>query len=1564
MNWRFWLLFILGTSLFSVKAQQADPRLVEWAQQHPTVTIGADEQLAPYEFINDSGEFVGFGRDVVDELNAAIPFTIEYGSAGLFSEQARKVSMGEYYALSLCAPSTAKRFDLLISNPIISKVSYLVTHKSNAIKQANDLRPKHRIGYGKGYATVADAKSLSGGAEIVAISSVEEGIAQIANRQLDGFVTDAGQAHYWTERNRYTGIQLLSIPRVKSMTLHICVNKKHPELVEWVNYGLNKIGATRLSTLKTKWMGIDTDKVFAEQQQAHDTTFQVTALGVAVVSSFLILYIFFNYRRRADSIAERFGSDKFRNGYIVGVAFIIALIIGLNYFILQNNRISATQGFAETLDVSLTTTDRRLIDWYEERVLLISEVAKSVDVQELSWVLNELKKANYDTIGSQELRAFRDTINSQAVINTIAVGYYLLDMEGHTIAAKYNQPIGSESLIQQQASKLLDNIKQGKNVFISPVLSDVDLDGNVSKDDKDPVMIIGTPVKYEGEIIAAMLFAFDPNGEFSRIFLNARTGKTGETYAVNSDGMMISRSRMSQTFIDKNIIPVGESSILNVDIPDRGEFSILESVRVNNSGENLLGYLNYNDRLVIGKWYWHPLLDIMLVSEIEVAEVNSGYNRTRNNLWLITIIAAMTITLLSIFMFMIGRRAHMLQIDSNKRLEKLVEERTQELVKSEQDNRLILGSVTDAIIGVNTSLSCIYTNKAFSKMFQRDADSAVGLPVDKIIRVCDDNEQDILKEQLSQSLRDGQATGFSSHHVKSLELLNLSVEVGINPLIVDGNIVGAVIVFRDITKEAEVKQALVEAKKMADEASASKSNFLANMSHEIRTPMNAIIGMSYLALQGDLDSKTQNYISKVNRSATNLLGIINDILDFSKIEAGKIELELIPFNLDEVLEDLSTVVSVKTEEKNLELLFNIDPNIPIELIGDPLRINQVLTNLTANSVKFTEQGEVTISALLQENRTSEVVVQFSVKDTGIGMSPEQQNKLFKSFSQADASTTRKYGGTGLGLSISKSLVEQMGGRIWAESQLGVGSEFIFTIVLQKSADGDTFATQTAKTILDDKKVLIVDDNPSSIEVHKEIMESFGCQVYSALSGQQAVELASKVDFSFDLALIDWKMPDMDGLETYERLKMLQGEHVKHAVMVSGHTRDTIGDSAISENFDALIPKPVTPSSLFNGLRKLVASEASDFIKQKQAARTQADIRRLAGYRVLLVEDNDLNQELAVELLKQASLDVTVANHGKEAVEKVRDGQFDIVLMDIQMPIMDGYEATRIIRETHKSLPIIAMTANAMKSDKERVVKEGMNAHISKPIDVKQMYGTMAQWLAPKTDDELSQVINKPQEAVSANPVAQPLKLTVVDMAKGLEVCNGNESLYRRLLSRFVEGQRSFSDEYNAYFEQRDWKGATRVAHTLKGSAGNLGATTLFKSAAELEHMTTPNDVEKLAEHQQQIRGKLSQVNADLADVIEDIESNDLIVLRDTPSQVNVDNLYSKEEIAERLDELGELIEEFDATAQDIAAELENHFVDPSTKHMCSQLVKALVDYDFETAEEKLQQLKEKHHEAH
>ncbi|HRZ99686.1 MAG TPA: PAS domain S-box protein [Candidatus Paceibacterota bacterium] len=864
-------------------------------------------------------------------------------------------------------------------------------------------------------------------------------------------------------------------------------------------------------------------------------------------------------------------------------------------------------------------------------------------------------------------------------------------------------------------------------------------------------------------------------------------------------------------------------------------------------------------------------------------------------------------------------------------------------------------------------------NKAYEREFNTNSDLLKGKTILDLDYIPDADRQKFHTEDLAVIREAGRrsyelpiqyADGQTHTTLYSVDGFKLS----------DGKPGGLIGLLVDISDQKRVAEELRVAKAKAEEATEMKSMFLANMSHEIRTPMNAIIGLSHLALKTQLTPKQRDYVSKVHNAGTSLLSVINDILDFSKIEAGKLDIETIDFRLDEVISSVTTLTAQKAHDKGLEFLAHASPDIPEFLLGDPLRLGQVLTNFVNNAVKFTEHGEIRLNIDLLERTGEKVQLKFSVRDTGIGMTREQSAKLFQPFTQADMSTTRKHGGTGLGLTICRRLVELMGGRVWLESEAGVGSAFFFTVWL-----GVGTAQASGKVIpdrLSHLRVLVVDDNPAACEILQEPLSTLASRVDVAASGKEAIMAIREHDITdpYDVVFMDWRMPGMDGLQASRHIK--SDETLKHPpaiVLVTAFGREEVREEAERLGLDGFILKPVTKSMIVDTLVS-VFSQSGD----AAAATTDGEQAiRLRGARILLAEDNDINQQIAVELLESVGATVKIANTGREAVEILSNGPipapFDVVLMDLQMPEMDGYQATAKIRSDRRfaELPIIAMTAHATIEERQRCLAAGMDDHIAKPIDPAMLFDTVGRFLKSSDVSSPASNSNPPRSVVeeaAANPapsspgaefsqagagVSHPgidlHSINGLDADNGLARVGGNLKLYTKLLRQFSEQQGPAAEQISEAMVRGDAVVAERLAHTLKGVAGNIGAGAIQSAAGALEKLIRERaDPDLIESARLRVAAALETLLKQLPPVLASVEPVPTAPPASVPS---IDPVKSREAATQLI----KLLAEFDPGASDFVetnqAALRSLFSDGAW----TQFEKHVQGYSFADAQDQLDQ---------
>jgi two-component system, sensor histidine kinase and response regulator len=778
------------------------------------------------------------------------------------------------------------------------------------------------------------------------------------------------------------------------------------------------------------------------------------------------------------------------------------------------------------------------------------------------------------------------------------------------------------------------------------------------------------------------------------------------------------------------------------------------------------------------------------------------------------------------------------------------------LTESQNRLRTIMKTIADPLVVYDNQGKVRYLNPSFTRVFEWTLDELIGHRIDFV------PEEEIEEKQKSvgKVLRGEAVSGFETWR-KTKSGKRIAVLVGAAMLMdTHGKPDGMVVNFQDITKEKQAKEklkqmnqdlekAIEQANIMAQQAEVAniaKSNFLANMSHEIRTPMNGVIGMTNLLLETTLTTEQQEFTKIIQTSGDSLLDIINDILDYSKIEAGKLELENINFDLRVTLDEVSDLIAIKAQEKDLEFINVLDHEVPSLLCGDPGRLRQILINLAGNSIKFTEKGEISVRTKLESEDATHAVVRISVIDTGIGIPKDSMGRLFQSFSQVDSSTTRKYGGTGLGLTISKQLAEKMGGRISVESKEGKGSTFWFTAVFKKQTEARG-EKRVLPMDIKGKRFLIVDDNKTNRYILEKQLTLWECRYEEASGGEEALEklkAASNAKDPFEIAILDMQMPKMDGAELGTRVK--QNPDLKNTILVLMSSMGQRGDAKQLKDigFAAYLIKPVKQSQLFECLTTVACMHKESEAKQQAAIVTRHSLveDHKHNTRILLAEDNRINQKVAINILKKLGYSADIAANGKEAVKALKMIPYNIVLMDCQMPEMDGYDATREIRNPDSkvqdhNVTIIAMTANAMNEDREKCLKSGMDDYLSKPVKPQELDTMLKKWLSKKSESSSSKqsLLKKEQSAEQ-----------ILDWAGFLERAMDDEEIAKEIFDEYLKEIPIRIENINKALNNRDALGLKQEAHTLKGSSANAGAIGLQDIAYKIEKSASNEDLKKAA----------------------------------------------------------------------------------------------------------------------
>ena len=866
------------------------------------------------------------------------------------------------------------------------------------------------------------------------------------------------------------------------------------------------------------------------------------------------------------------------------------------------------------------------------------------------------------------------------------------------------------------------------------------------------------------------------------------------------------------------------------------------------------------------------------------------------------------------------------------------------LLQEKNFARSIIDHSVSTIIVVDAHRNIKEFNRAAERLYGYSALEVIGQPVSMIYG--DEAQHAQVGEQM-------RTKGFFSGEVISHKKNGTPFPVYISAAMLydnAGNIIGNVGSSRDLTEEKQAEQDR-RAKEEAQMANQAKSIFLANMSHEIRTPMNAIIGLTDLALKQKLSPKLEDYLTKVQSASRSLLRILNDILDFSKIEAGKMVLNPEPFNLQDLFEHLSDLFRQQLSNKDIELNLAIAAQEDGTLVGDVLRLEQVLINLLSNAIKFTQEGEIEVRSLPLDKEGDQICIQFSVRDTGIGIPADKITQFFQPFTQADGSHTRKYGGTGLGLAISKQIVEMMGGKIWVDSVLGEGSTFFFTITFQHQPS-IVPRWPLPPADLCGIKILVVDDNAVAREIFTDILHALSFDPVMAQCGKEALAQCTAADQAgtpYPLVLMDWKLPGLNGIEISKRIKEM-GNKTK-IILLTPVGNDAIKSEAQSIGIDAFLVKPINRSCLFDTIMEVLGQDVPKRDKRKwEEADDTAVLEKIGGARILLVEDNRINQQVAREILEGVGVVVDIAENGLEAVHCVGQFLYDAVLMDVQMPEMDGYQATHRIRldARFKELPIIAMTAHALASDREKCLSVGMNDHVTKPIEPQKLFATLMQWvqLAEKGTSPHPHLLKSAGQNDSELEIL-PDALPGINVASGLRRLRGNRTLFKSLLMEFLRDFSSISDRIRHSLtgkRQNDRETAGHLVHSIKGMAGNISAENLHLAAAALETAIEEN-------HRHDWPPLLDRFENALDQVIASVQT--LQHKKESETEVIATMAADPEKIQPLLTELAILIRWGDCEAEECFASLKPYLQDISITSEVQQLETSIGRFDFDTAKEVL-----------
>ncbi|MCW8887151.1 MAG: transporter substrate-binding domain-containing protein, partial [Motiliproteus sp.] len=1336
----------------------------QWIADHPTIMLGIDPQFAPFEFINDQGQYRGMCADYVELLNRRLNLNMKIVPNQSWAMAVSQARSGELDVLPCVGMTEGRQAYLNYSDPHLAFPRVIIGRidgpKATSLEKIDKLRVAVQAnsshhGYLSDHTQLNPRLYPTAGAALEAVSLGD----------ADLFVGNEAASVYLMQRQHLNNLEILAPVSSEKQRLHFAIRKDWPELVSIINKGLSSLSKNEHEAIEQRWVNIHfSTTTDTASKETGNLYLQIGLLTITL--AFIALVIFQLWKRTSqDPSRFEFGSSRVRWITLLTVAFSITMVGTIAAVILERVKTRILSDTVVTLQTVLNGTQESISSWSRLHKQSLHHLATRSPMIAFSQRL--LDDQSSSPLLIQQLQDYL----SDELANQFHKGYFLIDLNGKVLISDQPESINKPISFATQRYTIQE-LQAGKDLFVPPI--------QTTAEGINSLLYFASPIQNSrGETIAAIALAFSPSGEFSRLTQTGQIGRSGETYAFNQQGQLLSHSRFRHHLIETGIIQQEQSDILRVTIRDPGQSLLTAPTPVSEQwqltrmaknataglrGHDTDGYRDYRGVEVIGAWLWNSALHIGLATEIDIEEALDSYYAARQTTYAILALTIAVSLFGSLFVLLIGERANIALKRARDELEERVHSRTIALSESERRLGLALKGGNLASWDEDLSSSLVTVNQRMAEILGQDIKSLenplqswkqrlhpqdrervlaarqrlmedVDLTQELEYRIVskqgrtrwilsklaavewDDQHRPIrisgtlmdittrkvMEEKLRQLNRavdqspatvvitdsDGrieyvnrkfsEVTGYSEDEVlgrnprifqsgqtpkevyKDLwdtikaggewsgELLNRRKDgelywesMLISPLTeANDEISHFVAIKEDSSERRDLLNTVQAAKEQAEQANRAKGDFLANMSHEIRTPMNAITGLAHLCLQTDLEPKQRDYLNKLSLSSKSLLGIINDILDFSKIEAGKLELERVSFDLEDVFANVSTMVAYQAQEKGLEMVFSRPPEVTRDLVGDPLRLGQILINLVNNAVKFTESGEINVTVEELQQQGKHTQLRFSVRDTGIGMDQAHQQQLFKSFSQADSSTSRRYGGTGLGLAICKRLVKLMEGDISVQSAQGEGSTFTFTLPF-------AIAESIHPQLLPEKKlqglhILVVDDNAMVRQSLSEILKSLTFEVDTASSGEEAIQQIAETKTHFDLVLMDWNMPGINGIDAARKIREHPDlPHPPTVVMITSYGREELMQEARAVGIKDFLVKPVTPSLLFDSIMNVFGADVSQSGEQQA---TIAIDQGLKKRHVLLVEDNEFNQLVAEELLGKAGIAVTVVGNG-------------------------------------------------------------------------------------------------------------------------------------------------------------------------------------------------------------------------------------------------------------------------------------------------------------------------------
>lgn len=1500
-----------NTDVNQYKSMNLNTEEKQWLKTHKIIHMGGESNWPPFDFTDEKGNYQGITADYIKILEKRLGVSIQVYTDQSWTETLDMLKTGEIDAIGAISKTAEREKFASFTTPYITYPYAIITHIKDAQINSLESLSGKRVSVENNFYTHLTLQSQYPEINLVIEKTSENAILAVAQGKADAYIGVQPVASYFIDKNVISNLRVSGLAQLKRVGISMATRYDNPVLAQLLQKGLDSITQDERISIQRKWIHIsqkaaNKERVLNLSKDQKKWIRQHQSIRIGVDPNWPpVEYI--NVKGIYIGIASDYVHDIEKQLSVnmvydpmlkwsevidkikVGEIDVLPAVSKTSE---REKYLNFTKPYLKFPYVIFTRNDAQLITG-------IDELTDKTIVVERNYANHEILKINHPNIKlllvddtEQALRSI--SLNkADAYIGNLAVTSHIILQTGMT-----NIKVAAPT---PYSNDIAFAVRKGMPELVDILQKSLD---SISIEQSNAFKKKWFSIQYQYNVDRSIIWKM-----FSISFFIL--------LAITLWLLYVQKQKKALRISDERF-----RLVMNATQEGIWDWNLKSNKVYYSPGfYSMLGYTAANISKNTGLWMdmLHPddyekiskRLDTILKNgekryslEFRIKHKNGKY---RNAL-----------AIGSLVFDSMGEAVRSLGSMTDITEKKLIEE---QLKTNEQQLKSIIDSIPLAISISNDDGTIVFANQQ-TQIEIGSNQTVVGLNMNQFYEQPEDREI-VLKSYKEKGRIESMPMRY-----KTLAGTITEGIISIMPIYFDGELKNLGVLV-NLSERIQMERELIAAKVQADIANKTKSSFLANMSHEIRTPMNAIIGLGNLALKTELTEQQVDYLDKIVSSSHLLLSVINDILDFSKIEAGKLDIEQVEFDLENVIDNIASLIMLKAEEKNLEIIFIVQPDVPLHLLGAPLRLGQILINLTQNAIKFTDKGEIVIRIKQIEKTGNSTTLEFSVSDTGTGIDKIKIEHLFDAFSQADETYSRRFEGTGLGLAICKQLVELMGGTISVKSEVDIGSTFTFQLKFDLV---DTPKIHTGDITLKDKKALVVDDNLTARDALADMLTAFSFDVKSVSSGQEAFDLirnnTEKGNQQFEILLIDSKMPGIDGIQTSHKINNeIDQPHIPTIIMATSSARDEILKQGEKIDLDGVLIKPVNASMLFNAivdvLQGTVLSHKNSFIGLPN--------RRLTG-EILLVEDNFINQQVAQEILENMGLFVQVVSNGKDALSALEEHTFDLVLTDIQMPEMDGFELTHEIRshETLHSIPIIAMTAHAMVKDRNKCLNAGMNDHIPKPIDSDKLLNTLSYWLNHHK-------IITPPESSTNKKLFKPNILTEIDVNWGLKQVGGNKQLFYKLLREFINDYENTEEIIYEAIKDNDVELIQRIIHTIQGISGSIGARVLFDATLSIKNELNNNNIPD-----RDSWNTFNDVfNKTITSIKQWLESENSRIVK-TDKIISIDKKVLKR--------INKLLQEGNPEAGHLLTTINTNNLDPETSKTIFKMLKNIQNYDFSRAQ--------------